>query len=245
MKLTLPKIKPILSNTLQFYVEAKLSICLYKYPKLLDATCKAHNKKQTHFSNSSPKHSQMGAASSNSTSNQSSQTTIQDKTLSGLGNLIKVLPTGTVFLYQFLNHVVSNNGDCKTINKYLTAILVGVCGLSCVFSSFTDSYVGSDGKTYYGIVTSKGIWPSTNSKNVNLSSYKLRFGDFVHALFALLVFAVLVLLDQNTVGCFYPSSESLEKILLKVLPPIVGAVSSVVFMYFPNSRHGIGYPSST
>jgi hypothetical protein len=47
------------------------------------------------------------------------------------------------------------------------------------------------------------------------------------------------------VGCFYQSSESLEKILLKVLPPIVGAVSSVVFMYYPYSRHGIGYPAST
>ena len=163
----------------------------------------------------------------------------------GLGNLIKLLPTGTVFFYQFLNHVVSNNGDCKTINKYLTAILVGVCGFSCLFSSFTDSYVGDDGKTHYGVVTSKGIWPSTNSRNVNLSSYKLRFGDFVHAFFALLVFAVLVLLDQNTVGCFYPSSESLEKILLMVLPPVVGVVSSVVFMFFPDSRHGIGYSSTT
>ena len=163
----------------------------------------------------------------------------------GLGNLIKLLPTGTVFFYQFLNHVVSNNGDCKTINKYLTAILVGVCGFSCLFSSFTDSYVGDDGKTHHGVVTSKGIWPSTNSKNVNLSSYKLRFGDFVHAFFALLVFAVLVLLDQNTVGCFHPSSEPLEKILLMVLPPVVGVVSSAVFMFFPNSRHGFGYPSTT
>ena len=185
----------------------------------------------------------MGAASSNSS--QSSQTTIKDKTLSGLGNLIRHLPTGTVFLYLYLSHVVSNNGDCETINKYLTAILVGVCGFSCLFSSFTDSYVGDDGKTHYGVVTSKGIWPSTNSRNVNLSSYKLRFGDFVHAFFALLVFAVLVLLDQNTVGCFYPSSESLEKILLMVLPPVVGVVSSVVFMFFPDSRHGIGYSSTT
>ena len=236
---------PILSNSLQFYVEAKLSSCLYKYPKLLVATCKAHNTIQTHFSNSSPKHSQMGAASSNSRSRQSTQTTIKDKTLSGLGNLIKLLPTGTVFFYQFLSHVVSNNGDCKTINKYLTTILVNVCGLSCLFSSFTDSYVGDDGKTHDGVVTSKDIWPSADSKNVNLLSYKLRFGDFVHAFFALLVFAVLVLLDQNTVGCFYPSSESFEKTLLIVLPPIVGAVSSVVFMFFPNDRHGIGYPSST
>ncbi|GMY27596.1 protein DMP2-like [Fagus crenata] len=185
----------------------------------------------------------MGAASSNSS--QSSQTTIKDKTFSGLGNLIRHLPTGTVFLYLYLSHVVSNNGDCETINKYLTAILVGVCGFSCLFSSFTDSYVGDDGKTHYGVVTSKGIWPSTNSRNVNLSSYKLRFGDFVHAFFALLVFAVLVLLDQNTVGCVYPSSESLEKILLMVLPPVVGVVSSVVFMFFPDSRHGIGYSSTT
>ncbi len=185
----------------------------------------------------------MGAASSNSS--QSSQTTIKDKTFSGLGNLIRHLPTGTVFLYLYLSHVVSNNGDCETINKYLTAILVGVCGFSCLFSSFTDSYVGDDGKTHYGVVTSKGIWPSTNSRNVNLSSYKLRVGDFVHAFFALLVFAVLVLLDQNTVGCFYPSSESLEKILLMVLPPVVGVVSSVVFMFFPDSRHGIGYSSTT
>uniref|UniRef100_A0A2N9HJ24 DUF679 domain membrane protein 2 n=1 Tax=Fagus sylvatica TaxID=28930 RepID=A0A2N9HJ24_FAGSY len=178
-------------------------------------------------------------------SKQSSQTTIKDKTLSGLGNLIKHLPTGTVFMYEFLSPVVSNNGDCETINKYLTAILVGLCGFSCAFSSFTDSYVGDDGIPHYGVVTSKGIWPSSESKNVDLSSYKLRFGDFVHAFFALIVFATLVLLDQNTVGCFYPVSESFEKTLFKVLPPIVGAISSVVFMFFPDNRHGIGYPSST
>uniref|UniRef100_A0A2N9HJA2 DUF679 domain-containing protein n=1 Tax=Fagus sylvatica TaxID=28930 RepID=A0A2N9HJA2_FAGSY len=184
----------------------------------------------------------MGAAKSK----QSSQTTVKDKTLSGLlGNLIKLLPTGTVFTYQFLSPVLSNSGNCETINKYLTAILVGVCGLSCFFSSFTDSYIGDDGKTNYGVVTKKGLWPSLDSKKVDLSTYKLRFGDFVHAFFALIVFAVLVLLDQKTVGCFYPVSKSFEKTLLKVLPPIVGAVSSVVFMFFPNNRHGIGYPSST
>ncbi|KAK7856421.1 protein DMP2 [Quercus suber] len=181
-----------------------------------------------------------------SSSSSSSQTTIKDKTLSGLGNLIRLLPTGTVFLYQFLSPVLSNNGDCTTtIYKYLTAILVAVCGFSCFFSSFTDSYVGDDKKTHYGIATSKGLWPSADSKNVDLSAYKLRIGDFVHAFFALIVFGVLVLLDQKTVNCFYPMSNSTEETLLKVLPPIVGAISSVVFMVFPNNRHGIGYPSST
>lgn len=89
-----------------------------------------------------------------------------------------------------------------------------------------------------------GLWPSTNSGSVNLSPYKLRIGDFVHSFFALIVFAVLALLDSNTVECFYPSFESTEKVLLMVLPPVIGAISGTVFMLFPNKRHGIGYPSS-
>ena len=79
---------------------------------------------------------------------------------------------------------------------------------------------------------------------MDLPTYKLRFADFVHAFFVVIVFAALVLLDGNTVGCFYPASESIEKTLLQVLPPVVGAVSSVVFFLFPNKRHGIGYPAS-
>ncbi|KAL5712724.1 Protein dmp2 [Ranunculus cassubicifolius] len=170
--------------------------------------------------------------------------TIGDKTLSGVANLIKLLPTGTVFLYQFLSPVLSNNGQCHTINKYLTGILVGVCAFSCCFSSFTDSYVDKDGVTHYGIATKNGLWPSSGSNN--LSAYKLRAGDFVHSIFSLLVFAVVVLLDPNMVECYYPSFESTQRVLLMVLPAVVGALSTSVFVIFPNTRHGIGYrPSQT
>ena len=156
------------------------------------------------------------------------QTTIKDNTLSGLGKVNRLLPSGTVFLYQFLSPVLSNNGHCTTaIYKYLTAILVAVCGLSCFFSSFTDSYVGDDGKTHY-VIPSKDL-----------------LEDFVHGLFALTVFGVLVLLDHKTVGCFFPVSAALENTLLKVLPTAVGVASSVLFMFFPTKRHGIGYPPST
>ncbi|KAJ9154416.1 hypothetical protein P3X46_027751 [Hevea brasiliensis] len=175
----------------------------------------------------------------------SAKKSIQDITFTGFGNLIKLLPTGTVFVFQFLNPVLTNNGHCHTINKYLSGILIGLCGFSCAFSSFTDSYVGSDGIIHYGIATMKGLWPSTNSGSVNLSSYKLQFGDFVHAFFSLIVFAVLSLLDTNTVECFYPSFESSEKTLLMMLPPVIGAISGSVFMLFPNKRHGIGYPPSS
>ncbi|XP_041000971.1 protein DMP2-like [Juglans microcarpa x Juglans regia] len=184
----------------------------------------------------------MGASKSKESSQ---RLTIKDETLSGLGNLVRFLPTGTVFTYQFLSPTLSNYGHCNTYNKFLTAILVGLCGLACFFSTFTDSYVGDDKKTHYGIATSKGLWPSPESKNVDLSAYKLRFADFVHAFCTVTVFGVVVLLDQNTVGCFYPVSDSIEKTLLKMLPPAVGVVSSVVFMAFPNKRHGIGYPRSS
>jgi len=175
------------------------------------------------------------------------QSSIQDKTFSGVGNLVKLLPTGTVFMFQFLNPVLTNNGQCHTVNKYLSGILMGLCGFSCCFSCFTDSYRGSDGWTHYGIATMKGLRPSSDSSagsSVDLSSYKLRVGDFAHAFFSLIVFAVLSLLDRNTVKCFNPSFESTEKVLLMVLPPAIGAVSGTVFMLFPNKRHGIGYPSS-
>ncbi|KAF2311025.1 hypothetical protein GH714_019204 [Hevea brasiliensis] len=141
---------------------------------------------------------------------------IQDITFTGFGNLIKLLPTGTVFVFQFLNPVLTNNGHCHTINKYLSGILIGLWTMAIY-----------------------------KSGSVNLSSYKLQFGDFVHAFFSLIVFAVLSLLDTNTVECFYPSFESSEKTLLMMLPPVIGVISGSVFMLFPNKRHGIGYPPSS
>ncbi|KAH6808807.1 transmembrane protein [Perilla frutescens var. frutescens] len=169
------------------------------------------------------------------------QTTAQ-ATLSGVGNLIKLLPTGTVFVFQFLNPVLTNNGQCHAINKYLTSFLIAACGVSCCFASFTDSYTDSDGVVHYAVTTAKGLWPSSSTED--LSSYKLRFADFVHAFFSLVVFAVVSLLDPNTVECFYPSFESAQKALLMAMPPVIGAISGAVFVWFPNKRHGIGYPAS-
>ncbi|KAI8011216.1 Protein DMP2 [Camellia lanceoleosa] len=183
--------------------------------------------------------------SSSSSSSSSTVQNIKDKTFSSIGSLIKLLPTGTVFLFQFLNPVFTNNGTCHVIHKYLTAALIGVCGISCCISTFTDSYKGSDGNTHYGIATVKGLWPSTATSGVDLSVYKLRFGDFVHAFFALIVFAVVSLLNANTVDCFYSSFESSEKVLLMVLPPVIGSVAGFVSTVFPYTRHGIGYPSSS
>ncbi|KAJ8509693.1 hypothetical protein OPV22_000127 [Ensete ventricosum] len=180
------------------------------------------------------------------TSSSKATKTMADKTLKGFGNLIRVLPSGTVFIYQFLNPLLTNKGDCHVANKYLTAALLCFCGFFCCFSSFTDSYTGSDRKLHYGVATKDGLWAFSDesSGSVDLSKYKLRFGDFVHAFFALVVFAAISLLDSNSVSCFYPSFGSQQKVVLMVLPPVLGAIASSVFMVFPNTRHGIGYPPS-
>lgn len=92
---------------------------------------------------------------------------------SAVGNFIKLLPTGTVFVFQFLNPVVTNSGECNGSNKWLSSILLVTCGLSCAFSSFTDSYTGSDNQRHYGIVTPKGLWPSPASNSIEWSEYRL------------------------------------------------------------------------
>ncbi|XP_019180315.1 PREDICTED: uncharacterized protein LOC109175506 [Ipomoea nil] len=166
---------------------------------------------------------------------------IQEKTLTGVGNLIRLLPTGTVFIFQFLNPVLTNNGQCAAVNKWLSAALIAICGFSCGFSSFTDSYTDDQGQTHYAVATAKGLWPSPGDGG-DWSAFRIRLGDFVHAAFTMLVFGALVLLDRNTVDCYYPAFESTQKVLLMVLPPVIGAVSGSVFMIFPNRRHGIGYP---
>ncbi|KAK7387838.1 hypothetical protein VNO78_22633 [Psophocarpus tetragonolobus] len=186
-----------------------------------------------------------GSALASSSSSRNGGTSVTKTTLSAFGNLIKLLPTGTVFAFQFMNPVVTNSGECNATNKTLCAVFLAACGFSCAFSSFTDSYTDSDNQRHYGMVTPKGLWPSPPSNSIDLSVYKLKFGDFVHAGLSLLVFAALGLLDTNTVHCFYPSFDSTQKRLLQLLPTAIGVVSASLFIIFPNQRHGIGYPSTS
>ncbi|KAK9705693.1 hypothetical protein RND81_07G075900 [Saponaria officinalis] len=174
------------------------------------------------------------------------KTSLKDQALNGLGSLLKLLPTGTVFLFQFLSPVLSNNGQCHPVNKYLMGTLLAICGLNCALSTFTDSYTDEDGVTHYGIATFNGMWPTSKGKNgTEMSNYRLKGGDYVHAIMSLVVFGVVAILDRNTIDCFAPALETTRKTMLMVLPPVVGSVCSAVFAVFPSTRHGIGYPSES
>uniref|UniRef100_A0ACD5UJQ2 Uncharacterized protein n=1 Tax=Avena sativa TaxID=4498 RepID=A0ACD5UJQ2_AVESA len=165
-----------------------------------------------------------------------------------LGDVLMVLPTSTVIVYEVLNPIVTSAGECSVANKAVTAVLVALCAFSCAFSAFTDSYIGADGKVRYGIVTPRGLLPfnagdDPHADERDFSKYRLRLADFAHALFSVIVFAAVALLaDANTVACFYPRLIAQQKALVTALPVVIGALASGFFVVFPSTRHGIGYP---
>ncbi|GAB4848103.1 Protein dmp3 [Ancistrocladus abbreviatus] len=168
------------------------------------------------------------------------------QTLASTAQLANLLPTGTLLAFQLLTPIFTNNGACDSVTRVLTSILLALLGISCFLASFTDSFKASDGQVYYGIATSKGMWvfepPGAGTDLPDLTQYKLRFIDFVHAVLSLLVFAVVALRDKNAVGCFYPSPSHEAQEVLDIVPVGVGLICSLLFVAVPTKRHGIGYP---
>ncbi|GLJ42786.1 hypothetical protein SUGI_0887200 [Cryptomeria japonica] len=176
----------------------------------------------------------------------SSAEVIADKALSSGANLIKLLPTTTVLAFQLLSPSFTNGDHCYTANRYLTSFLLGLCGISCFVASFTDSYLSADGTLYYGFATTTGLWilnGRIDKTTLDLSSYKLRFIDFVHASLSMAVFGCLSLMDKNVVNCYYENAQDNAEQLLKNVPLGMGFACSLFFVIFPTVRHGIGYPA--
>lgn len=171
------------------------------------------------------------------------------KTLASAANLANLLPTGTVLAFQALTPSFSNNGVCRTSNKYLTASLVMFCAVICVLSSFTDSFLDSDGNLYYGIATFNGLHifnihhlkDNICSSSLDLWRFRIRLMDYVHAVVSLLVFLVFAFCDSDLQKCYFPLGGKDLDALVMNLPLAAGIFSSFLFMIFPTTRRGIGY----
>lgn len=172
------------------------------------------------------------------------------RSLATAANLANLLPTGTVLGFRALTPSFSNQGNCHLSNKYLTAILIGICTIACFLSSFTDSFTDSDGKLYYGIASPKGLKIFNYKYNYeaekdmqmlqHLTQYKICFIDFVHAFLSVMVFLVLALSDSDVQSCYFPVAGEKLKALVINLPLGAGVLSSILFMLFPTTRRGIG-----
>ncbi|XP_061977224.1 protein DMP4-like [Populus nigra] len=182
--------------------------------------------------------------------NEDEQNLIQkaiSQTFKSTAHLANLLPTGTILAFQLLLPIFSNQGNCDSVSRSMTAGLVALCGLSCFLSSFTDSFRDKNGNVCYGFATFRGLWVIDGSATIPpevAANYRLQFIDFMHALMSILVFAAIALFDQNVVDCFYPSPSTKAEEVLTALPVGIGVFTSMLFLVFPTRRHGIGFPLS-
>ncbi|GLT78969.1 hypothetical protein SLA2020_504840 [Shorea laevis] len=164
-------------------------------------------------------------------------------------NLANLLPTGTVLVFEALIPSFSNHGKCELANKYVIIAVIFCCSLTCILSSFTDSFLGNDGKLYNGIATPSGLYIFDDGLNLEedermreeLRKYKLSFRDFVHAFVSFVVFLVVAFSSLNVQRCFFPKEGTNLKELFQYLPLGVGVFASALFTIFPTRRRGIGY----
>ena len=114
--------------------------------------------------------------------------------------------------------------------------------------SFTDSFRDAGGAVRYGFATFRGLWVIDGGAPLEdpraAAGYRIRFLDFVHAVVSVMIFAAVALFDQNVVSCFYPVPSEDAAQVLTVLPVAIGVVGSMLFVAFPTTRHGIGFPLS-
>uniref|UniRef100_A0ACD5T7E8 Uncharacterized protein n=1 Tax=Avena sativa TaxID=4498 RepID=A0ACD5T7E8_AVESA len=169
------------------------------------------------------------------------------QTYQSTAHLATLLPTGTVLAFQLLSPIVTNNGRCLPSNRAMAAALVALCALSCFVLCFTDSFRDGKGAVRYGFATLRGLWAIDGGAQLDAQAaapYRVRFLDLVHAVVTVMVFGAVALFDQNVVSCFYPVPSEDVRQVLTVLPIAIGVVGSMLFVTFPTTRHGIGFPLS-
>ncbi|KAK7362789.1 hypothetical protein VNO77_04911 [Canavalia gladiata] len=169
------------------------------------------------------------------------------QTFQSTAHLANLLPTGTVLSFQLLSPIVTNQGNCDSVSKFMTATLVALCGASCFLLCFSDSFRDEKGNVCYGFATFRGLWVIDGSTTIPPelgTKYRVQFIDVLHAVMSILVFAAVALFDQNVINCFFPSPSKETREVLTVLPIGIGVLGSMLFVAFPTQRHGIGFPLS-
>ncbi|KAF8018263.1 hypothetical protein BT93_H3224 [Corymbia citriodora subsp. variegata] len=161
--------------------------------------------------------------------------------LSGTARLNVLLPSATILAFTIFAPILTNDGKCTPLNRWLMGSFLVLSAASCVFFTLTDSFRTATGRLYYGIATFRGIWTFNGGRKRPCvpSDYRLRWMDLFHASLSLSAFLTFAALHSDVVGCYYPG---LPKKVTNVVPLVVGFVVSVLFVLFPSRRRGIGYP---
>ncbi|XP_027357519.1 protein DMP2-like [Abrus precatorius] len=161
--------------------------------------------------------------------------------LSGTARLNVLLPTITILAFSIFAPLLTDDGECNALNRWLMGTFVAILAVSCVFFTFTDSFRSGTGRLYYGVATLSGIWTFNGGRKKPRvpSEYRLRWSDLFYATLSLVSFLAFAGLHQDVVKCYYPG---LPRKVTNTVPLVVGFLVSILFVVFPSKRRGIGYP---
>lgn len=161
--------------------------------------------------------------------------------LSGTARLNVLLPTATILAFTIFAPLLTNDGKCTTLDRWLMGFFLALSASSCVFFSFTDSFRTSSGRLYYGVATLHGIrnFGGGRARPRLPSDHRLRWSDLVHASLSSIAFLTFALLHHDVLSCY---RLVLQSRFINTFPLVVGFVISLLFVLFPSKRRGIGYP---
>ncbi|KAK9270194.1 hypothetical protein L1049_025770 [Liquidambar formosana] len=161
--------------------------------------------------------------------------------LSGTARLNVLLPTATILAFTIFTPLLTNDGKCNNLYRWLMGFFLVLSSASCVFFSFTDSFRTATGRLYYGVATLRGIWTFNGGRKKPYlpSEYRLRWTDLFHASLSLIAFLTFASSHNDVLKCYYPA---MPRKVTNTVPLVVGFVISVLFVVFPSRRRGIGYP---
>ncbi|XP_073306592.1 protein DMP7-like [Primulina huaijiensis] len=161
--------------------------------------------------------------------------------LSGTARLNVLLPTATILAFTIFAPLLTNDGKCTTLDRWLMGFFLAFSAASCVFFSFTDSFRSATGRLYYGVATFGGIrtFGGGHIRPCVPSDFRLRWGDMFHATLAPFAFLAFALFHSDVLSCYH---LALPRKFVNIVPLVVGFVTSVLFSLFPSRRRGIGYP---
>ncbi|KAK7391171.1 hypothetical protein VNO78_19583 [Psophocarpus tetragonolobus] len=160
--------------------------------------------------------------------------------LGGAARLNVLLPAVSTLAFSSFVPILTNGGECSTLNHWSMGIFLAILALCSFFLTFTDSFKTASGKLYYGVATIRGIWTcyGARKKPCVPSDYRLTWTDIFHASLSLLSFIAFAGVHQDVVKCYYPG---LPRKVTNTLTLMICFLVSF-FIVFPSKRRGIGYP---
>lgn len=160
--------------------------------------------------------------------------------LSGTARLNILLPTATILAFTIFAPLLTDDGKCTTLDRWLMGFFLAFLATSCVFFSLTDSFRTATGRLHYGVATVNGIttFGGGRVRPCVPSDYRLRWSDLFHTSLSLIALLTFALLHTDVLSCYH---LLLPRKFINTVPLVIGFVISVLFVMFPSRRRGIGY----